>query len=109
MAKRRRKRRFRSTEEIREIIAAFDASGLSQAAFAREHGISPNSLSRWLQRSPTCDVATEPALVPVRVVPGVRPEPAYEVRLTNDRVVCVPTGFDDDELRRVLAAAEGTC
>ena len=37
----------RSEDEKRQVLAAWKASGKGKAAFARQHGLSPNSLSRW--------------------------------------------------------------
>lgn len=41
----------RGREEIEGIVAAFVASGQSQAAFARERGLNPKSLRNWLRKS----------------------------------------------------------
>ena len=112
MARLQRRRRFRSSDEVHEIVSSYEASGLSQAAFARSHGISPSSLSHWIHRrcrTRRHDSAGDTALVPVRVVPGARPSLAYEIRFSNDRVVRVPSGFDEGELRRLLAAVEPSC
>ena len=105
MSKPHRKRRYRSAREIQEVLAAFEASGLSQAAFARSRGVSPTSLNNWIRRwRRPGETAT--ALVPVHVVPGGPSTPPFEVRLGNRRIVRVPSGFDAAELRRLLAAVE---
>jgi hypothetical protein len=46
---RRRRRRF-TPDQIRGYVGAFERSGLSIAAFARQHDLVYSVLLRWLQR-----------------------------------------------------------
>ena len=111
MARRRPTRQFRDPAEIDEILAAFEASGQSQSAFARAHDLSPSSLSNWLRRPRRRrrSKASRAALVPVQMIPPPCSSAPYEVQLANNRVVRVPPGFDTEELRRLLAAVESPC
>jgi transposase-like protein len=45
----RQGRRFVSTERRRELLAAFSASGLTRAEFARREGIRYTTLCNWVQ------------------------------------------------------------
>ena len=44
--------RFYPPQQVRKYVAAFERSGLSVASFARERGLSPYLLRRWLRESP---------------------------------------------------------
>jgi transposase-like protein len=87
--------RRRSEEEKRELLAEWEASGLSKAAFAKKHELSPNSLSRWQK------VLTRQAFVEV-LSPSHRP--AFVLRLRDEVQLEVPSGFDAGELRRLVEA-----
>jgi len=54
-----------------ERVAQLKASGMSQRAYAMEHGISEHQVSYWVRRM-TNPPAT-PALLPVRVAPAAVP------------------------------------
>ena len=93
-------------------VVAWIASGLSQAEFARRHGLSEKTLSNWNRRmrargwTPEQSTARVPALLPVRVM-GVSPSSAMspiEVELRNGVVVRVRPDFDGPFLGRVLDA-----
>lgn len=85
----------RSESEKRQILSSWRASGLGKAAFAKQHGLSPNSLYRWakaLKPAGFVEVVVPPAPCPlvVHVGDGVRIE--------------VPADFDAAELRRLVHA-----
>lgn len=99
--------RYWSEAEAREALAALDASGLSRAAFAREHGISAQRLRWWrarLESAPERSTAIE--FLPVQVL-----EPATKAASTGammeiaigDLLVRVGPGFDGVALRRLLS------
>ena len=71
--RRRRQRRTLPSRRI-QLLAAFDRSGLSAAAFARQHGISYTTFCGWRHRWAKTKVS--PAFVEVEV-----PEPAAAVEL----------------------------
>lgn len=65
-----RARRSTATERA-QLLAAFDRSGLSSAAFARKHHLNYTTFCGWRQRrSP---VAAAPAFVEVEVPPPPAP------------------------------------
>ncbi len=43
-------RRYRSPQEIQEILAQFKQSGSTKSDFAQQKGLNANVLSRWLAR-----------------------------------------------------------
>ena len=104
---RRIPRIHRSRSEIESILARYRASRLSCRAFARQEGLPVTSLANWLRgrrSTPT------PSLVPVRVVANAAGSIApFELSLTNGRTIRVRPGFDADELRRLIATADGAC
>jgi transposase-like protein len=83
------------------LVRAWRASGLSQSAFAMQHGISDSTLGRWaLQHAPQLPASTQ-TFADVEVVE------TSPLRLhigTTGHVVEVPRGFDAAELRRLVAA-----
>lgn len=95
------KHTFRTDEEKRELLATWDASGLSGTRFAKLAGISPTSLRQWSAR---LDAGPPTRFVDVEVVAAVTAPPlVIEVAGSGHRVV-VPPGFDAAELRRLVAA-----
>jgi hypothetical protein len=63
----RRGRRMVRREQREQLVRAFHASGLTQAAFARREGLNPKTLSHWVK-------------------PTVRPTPAVAAPLRFARV-----------------------
>jgi hypothetical protein len=45
-----RVRRYRTLAEAEQLVAAFDASGMKPAEFSREHEMSVDTLTRYLQK-----------------------------------------------------------
>ena len=94
-----------SGRTIAELIAAQKKSGLSVAAFAREHGVSVWRLyqagrSKRKPRPPK----RRPEFVEA-VVSSEASEPApLELVLPGDLRVRVPPGFDEIALRRLVGA-----
>ena len=88
------KRRRRSAAERRAMVESWRSSGKSRTGFARELGVSPNTLRRWIREF------GEPAFVEVVTR---EPRPAFVVRAGGAEIV-VPVGFDGPELRRLVAA-----
>jgi transposase-like protein len=67
-----RRRRRRSAKQQQALIEAYQAGGLSKAAFCRRRGIQPASFYRWLRRYPK----NTPAFAEVQVAlaaPNLRP------------------------------------
>jgi lambda repressor-like predicted transcriptional regulator len=109
-----------------DLIAAWRASGLAQAEFCRQRGISDRSLNNWLYKSPYRERAARilaaraqandreatPRFVPVEVVTTRRGTDAravaaaIEVVLPSGPRIAVTPGFDAETLWRVVAALE---
>lgn len=104
--------RYWSEADGRAALAAFEASGLTRAAFRRETGISIQRLKWWRRRlGATAEPAGRIEFVPVEVAPRatVTAEAAMEILLGEIRVRVGP-GFDPGALRRLLVVlAEPAC
>ena len=129
------KRSKAETEQFyRQLVAEYDASGLSIRAFAWMRGIPPGTLSSWRHelkqrdaaRARTGERATKSPFVQVKVVgagavagagagaaapepePRARPASArpvvYEVVLGRDRVLRVPAEFDEARVAALVRA-----
>ena len=84
-----------SSLEIRRIhIEARQTSGMSQAAYCREHGLNAKTFGNWLRIYRNgCEVARSSALVPVTIKPMSMP--ANTLRLRQPRVImCWNTAID---------------
>jgi len=104
--------RYWSEADGRTALAAFEASGLTRAAFRRETGISTQRLKWWRRR---LGAPAEPAgkieFVPVAVAPraAAAADAAMEIVIGEIRVRVGP-GFDPGALRRLLEVlAEPAC
>lgn len=56
-----RGRKIASAQRRRQVLAAYDASGLTQRAFARREGVNFNTLVAWLQKR-RAEGAGQPAI-----------------------------------------------
>lgn len=94
---------LRSIDEKRELVSAWQASGLSRTRFARLYGVSPTCLRQWSEKlHPSPPAVTR--FVDVELVePASAPALIVEVAGSGHRVV-VPAGFDPSQLRRLVAA-----
>ena len=102
----------------RDRLTRLARTNLSIEEFAAREGVRPASLRWWRWRLGS-DAKKVRALTPlaraagavpsfVEVAPASEtPSSRYEVVLTNGRVVRVPAEFNNSELARVLAVAEG--
>jgi len=97
-----------------EALEAQAASGLSVAEFAQRMGVSMPTLYMWRRRLGS---RSRPAQLPARLVEVTVARPCSEsfeatrptlvVRLCSGRrSIDVPAGFDDDDVRRLVAALE---
>lgn len=66
----------------RERIAQWQASGMSQQAYATEHGVPVHQVGYWVRRLTKSQ--TLPSLLPVKVVSTMLPTPAA-ISLRNER------------------------
>ena len=109
----------RWTEEVgRRMVEALRRSGQTQGAFARGHGINTQRVKYWVDRVEGGETAAgapsrgrqgeSPAFAPVRIVEATAPA-SIEV-VVGGAVVRVPPRFDEQHLRRIVAALGGaTC
>lgn len=107
------KRRDAAKERFwRQVIARQRASGLSIRAFCECEGLTESSFYLWrreLGRRTAPGRAARATFVPLRVLPDPSAAAAaIEIALPSGTVVRLRAGFDEQELRQVLAAlAEG--
>jgi hypothetical protein len=104
--------RYWSEADGRAALAAFEASGLTRAAFRRETGISTQRLKWWRQRlGATSESIGRIEFVPVEVAPCATTgdDATMEIVLGKVRVRVGP-GFEPGALRRLLEVlAEPAC
>ncbi len=101
-------RRRRRPEEIQELLARFESSGLSRVEFCRTQGVSLASLARYRKRQAHDGPAPGGRLVPVEVTP-LRLESenaALVVALRGGRRIEVGRGFDARTLTQVVGVLE---
>jgi hypothetical protein len=109
------------TEKARhwqEVLRAWEASGLSQAAFCRERGINAGTLAWWKRQLRRPDRAerrrrriptkARAGFIEIGLGHGIGPG-GYEILLSRGRAVRVPGRFDAQELARLIAAVEAAC
>ncbi len=102
-----RKRRWTSAD-ARAVLASREQSGLTLAAFARRHGLSPHRLYEWHRRR---DVAVTPRFLPVKLTgrPIEVPAAAFiEIVLAGDRRVRLHGAVDMAALAQVIEVLERT-
>lgn len=109
----KRKRRYRSRDEIQSILEEFRTSGLSQTAFAKRIDVSGSVLGRWIKRQQAEESEAPPqptpSFVPVEVTSRVIVDPVesrFEVVLSTGRVVRVNPGFNEEALGRLVSVLE---
>ena len=112
MAARREMTRARWAGVVREQ----ERSGKTVQAFAETRGLSAATLYWWrseLKRGARHSSAVELNLAPVTLLERGEPVApslvAFEVTLASGHRVRVPSGFDAESLRRLIAALEGRC
>ena len=116
-----RKRSAKKEEHWRRIISRQRRSGLTQAEFCRREGVAAYSYSWWkrelVKRDTTApnvgEGESQLSLVPVTLKQASAPLgafAAFEVVLTNGRMLRVPTSFDATALKRLVSVLEdSTC
>ena len=98
-------------EEMQGLFARWKESGLSLRAFGVREGVSYNKLQYWRRKLREGEVAEKP-FAELRVLEAAVAEQVeaevFEVCLTNGIGLGVPSGFDGDELRRLIGVLS-TC
>lgn len=99
---------MRTAEEMREMMSAWEDSGLTQREFAEEEGLSYTAFQYWRRRLKEVDEEPSAEIVPLRIVDDGASTRAsddrIEIRFKDGVAVVVPRDFDDDQLRRVVEA-----
>lgn len=97
--------RYWGESDGRAALAAFEASGLTQLAFRKATGITPQRLKWWRRRLAVAGEAGKIEFVPVEVTPrttsGAGDDAVMEIVLGDARVRVGPA-FDAAALQRLL-------
>jgi len=90
----------------RRHLAAWAASGLSQAAYCRRERLTANDFSWWKREVARRDRGAAPAFVPVRVTPAPTAAYAFELSLRDGRALRFAAGVDPAALSAVVRVLE---
>jgi len=105
-------RRRRSRQEVEQLVAEYESSGLSRDEFCRERGLGLSTLDRYRTRRKRQAPAGRNAFVAVEVS-GRAPAPvattssALAVVLRGGRRIEVGRGFDTGALEQLVRVLEG--
>ncbi len=115
MRKKKSHRTKRHTaQERQEWIRAFQQSGLSRAAFAREHSLSYSTFSLWIKKE-AADLAIGVAdrswiELPASATPvSAGSAPSYRFKLPGSLCLEVDRGFESQEVQALLSIARESC
>jgi len=100
-----RRKRIWSDSERAALLAELAESGMSVAAFAREHGMSAWTIYSWRRQERERQQVEEGERSPfiqVRLSRSPRATAPLAIELREGLRVHVPTGFDEHDLRRLL-------
>jgi hypothetical protein len=86
----------------KQHIEAWQASGLSQAAYCRRHGLSPATFSARVREQRALPEPAAPALIPVRVGPPVPPAGPLVLRLASGHQLELPASAEPRWLAELL-------
>ena len=104
-------RRRRSWQEVEQVVAEYESSGLSRIEFCRERGVALSTLGRYRSRQQRQASAGSNALLAVEVC-GRAPAPiaatssALAVVLRSGRRIEVGRGFDTGALEQLMRVLE---
>jgi transposase-like protein len=100
--------RYWRAAEAEQVLAAWQRSGQSVAAFAGRHGVSEARLLRWRARLKPAAPVFHPVRVVARAAPMAVPSPEpLTLELRGGRRVRVPVGFDPELLEALVRTVEG--
>jgi transposase-like protein len=105
-------RRRRSRQEVEQVVAEYESSGLSRIEFCRERGVALSTLGRYRSRQQRQASAGSNALLAVEVC-GRVPAPigatgsTLSVVLRSGRRIEVGRGFDTGALEQLVRVLEG--
>ena len=105
-------RRRRSRQEVEQVVAEYESSGLSRIEFCRERGVALSTLGRYRSRQQRQTSADSNALLAVEVcgrapVPMAASGSALAVVLRSGRRIEVGRGFDTGVLEQLVRVLEG--
>ncbi len=105
-------RRRRSRQEVEQLIAEHESSGLSQSEFCRKRGLGLSTLSRYRSRRERQSPAGGNALLAVEVSSNAPASfattgTALAVVLRSGRRIEVGRGFNTDALEQLVRVLEG--
>lgn len=96
-----------SEAEGRAAVVAWRGSGLTKGAFARRYGIAARRLAYWEQRiPPSAAPRSAMTLAPVMVIASPARDSEIALELRSGHVVRLRGVVDEDQLVRVIRAAE---
>ena len=104
--------RRRNRQEVEQVVAEYESSGLSRMEFCRERGLALSTLGRYRSRQQREAAAGSNALLAVEVC-GRAPAPiagtssALAVVLRSGRRIEVGRGFDTGVLEQLVRVLEG--
>ncbi len=102
----------RSRAEVDQLVAEYEAEGLSRQEFCRKHGLALGTLDRYRRRRRVPAKKTGESRWVAVEVSGAKPMDssapggALAVVLTNGRRIEVKRGFDTDLLAQLLGLLE---
>jgi hypothetical protein len=102
--------RRRSRQEVEQVVAAFESSGLSRIEFCRERGLALSTLGRYRRQQQRQAWSGSNALLAVEVSGGVPGPVASGVALAvvprGGRRIEVKCGFDAGALEQLVRVLE---
>lgn len=101
-------RRHRSRAEAEQLAAEFEAGTLTRQAFCERHGISLNSLARYVgrYRQKTAQPSDGQAWVALEIADPAQTAAELTVVLARGRRIEVGRGFDAPTLQRLVSALD---
>ena len=105
-------RRRRSRQEVEQVVAEYESSGLSRIEFCRERGVALSTLGRYRSRQQRQASAGNNVLLAVEVsgralAPMAATGGALAVVLRSGRRIEVGRGFDTGALEQLVRVLEG--
>lgn len=94
--------RWRNTEEIKQIVEQYQASGMTQGAYCQQTGIAVNTLRRYIQRNG----GEGQRLLPVSLEGTREADSGFALVLGNGRRIESGWGFSDADLVRLIRVVE---
>src|ERR1019366_7887200 len=103
--------RRRRRQEVEQVVAEYESSGLSRIEFCRERGVALSTLGRYRSRQQRQAAAGSNALLAVevcgRALAPIAATSALAVVLRSGRRIEVGCGFDTGVLEQLVRALEG--